>query len=66
MLGHWKSLRKIDRNIPYIFADDVIFLVKAIDLIAPDFINLGLREVLEVTFGSLFARLQRGLLFFFE
>jgi hypothetical protein len=31
-----------------------------------DFIILSLREGLEVIFGILFARLQRGLLFFFE
>ena len=40
-------------------------LEKAIDLIAPEVLNLSIREALEINFGCLFARLLRSLLFFF-
>ena len=41
-------------------------LEKAIDLIAPEFLNLSIREALEINCGCLFARLLRSLLFFFK
>ena len=47
-------------------ADVVTLDVEAIDLSAPNFFKLGLREALEGRFGSLFARLQKDRLFFFE
>ena len=41
-------------------------LNKAIDLLAPEFLSMSIREVLDIGGGSLFGRLLRGLLFLFE
>jgi hypothetical protein len=46
--------------------EDLANLDKAIDLIAPEVLNLIIREAVEIGGGFIFLRLQRGLLFFFE
>ena len=45
---------------------DLANLDKAIDLIAPEVLNLSIREALDINGSSIFARLLRGFLFLFK